>query len=259
MFQMQIRSGNIALLAPFCLFAASQLSATVLTFEFGHGTVVNEQYAPLGVHISAINPNRSFDLATAFDTMESGTQDPDLESPFDGGNAQTEALGNVLIISESDDSGESVVPEPDDEGRRPAGELIFDFDQVQTIIGFHVLDVEEGQEVNGSSVEFYLNNVLVDSVPFADLPSMTPGIVFADNYANVVNPFGLQSGSGFDRVVFVMGGSGAIDNVVFGVPEPGLWGLMGLGGLLLFPRRRKSRLSSETSHSRIFKETTGTE
>ena len=223
------------------LLAAGQLSATVLTFDeplFDHGTVVNEHYAFLGVHISAINYNRSFHLATAFDTMESGTEDSDLEWEFDGGNAQTTVLDNVLILSERDDFDEGIVDRPDDEGRRVAGELIFDFDQVQSIIGFHVLDVERGPEVDESALLFYLNNVLVDSVPFAALPGMTPGIVFADNYANVVNPF--APASEYDRVVFLMGGSGAIDNVVFGIPEPSVW-FLGLSGLSLFVRRRGSR------------------
>ena len=231
------------------LLAAGQLSATVLTFDepllFEHGIVVSEQYAFLGVHISANNYNRNFDLATAFDPKTSDTKDPDLQWEFDGGNAQDTVLDNVLVLSERDDFDEGIVDRPDDEGGRVAGELIFDFDQVQSSIGFHVLDVERGPEVDESALLFYLNNVLVDSVPFAALPGMTPGIAFEDNYANVVNPFAVSE---YNRAVFVMGGSGAIDNVVFGIPEPSVWLLFGLSGLSLFVRRRDSRSSTEISH-----------
>ena len=107
-----------------------------------------------------------------------------------------------------------LVDRPDDEGERVIGKLSFDFEQIQSTIGFHVLDIERGPEVDESAFLFYLNNALVDSVPFAALSGMTLGIVFAGNYANIVNSSAPVSE--YDRVLFLMGGSGTIDKVVWG-------------------------------------------
>ena len=245
------RTGAVALWALVGLMAVgSSARATTVDFEtLVHGKVVTDQFlASHGLTISAVNPNRSHDLAIIFDSMENGTSDPDLEGPpWAGGNLPSDTvLGNMLIIAEKGtQSIPGIVDDPNDEGHRPAGDLIFDFTDPMTSFGFDIVDVES-VTLENAFITFYLNSLQVGQVQLSDLSntrsiSLDPTIQFGNNSANRIQPItaGDLGASGFDRVVFSMGGSGAVDNVTF-VPEPGSLALIALAGVVVCRRRRRA-------------------
>ena len=89
------RSGSL-LIAVALTAVASPATAGTITFDepllaLVHGEVVDTDFA--GVTITAVNPNKAFDLAVVFDTTVMGTSDPDLEDPFTAGNAAGEREG----------------------------------------------------------------------------------------------------------------------------------------------------------------------
>ena len=217
-----------------CAGLAMSASADVIDFSsLSHGEIVNSQFSSMGVNISAINFNQSFDLAVAFDTSLSGTADPDLEGPWSMGNTDLNtALGNVLIIQENDDI------DPDDEGGRPAGQLIFDFDMSIQSFGFTVVDVEDSTSEN-SVIEFFSGGSLVGSINFDQFEaggSNDFGAIYGNNSINLIGE--LSPGANFDQVVITAGGSMGFDNVSFTVPAPGSLELFGLGVGALARRRR---------------------
>ncbi|MFI4898425.1 MAG: PEP-CTERM sorting domain-containing protein [Phycisphaerales bacterium JB059] len=229
-----------------CAIGAMTAAAGAQTIDFNtlvHGEIVTNQFAPLAT-ISAINPNRPFDIAAAFDTTLMGTSDPDLEGPpWSGGNlaiSDTKVhLGMALIIAEnSTGAGDGILDNPDDEASRPAGQLIFDFSSVYNTFGFDVIDIE-GVVEESSSLEFYLAGGLVETIDFTEFttlasPHYDATIVFGNNHANRVSPIDIVDG--FDRVVINVGGSAAFDNIV--VPAPSGVAMLGLGALLANRRRR---------------------
>ena len=243
----------MAMIAPFA-------SAGVTTFDFEslvHGEIVTNQFAPL-LNVSAINPNRGFDIAAAFDTSLMGTADPDLEGPpWAGGNlaiSPTETqLGRALIIAENDTdaNADGILDDPDDEGSRPAGQLIFDFSMDINAFGFDVIDIE-GNVMEFSRLEFFNDGMLVGTVGFNEFTSAAStfydaSIQFGNNSANRISPitssllvdagFG-DAVDGFDRVIIHAGGSSAYDNITIPAPS-GLLAIAG-GWMMLNPRRRRA-------------------
>jgi hypothetical protein len=208
-----------------------------------HGDVLDDQYSVLGVHLSADNPNRAFDIAVAFNTNANGTADADLEAPFAGGNLVGTDLGNVMIISENPAGSQ-----PDDEGNRPAGTLIVDLDFQASALGLDVLDIDS-VTAEGGGIDFFLEGTLVGSFDWVDLVTAASGlfdasIVFGDHSANRIASIALSDlegsdGSAFDRFVIRMGGSGAVDNLEITevVPEPSAALLVACAGMLLALRR----------------------
>lgn len=248
----RIRILTFSLVAAFA--AASTANAGVLDFDgFAHGQIMtNQLQASDGVTISAVNPHRSFDIAAIFNTQFAGpTPDPDLVGPtWAGGNlAPNTVLGNALILATNNAlSAPGILAVPNDEGNRPAGELILDFDTPQTSIGFDLIDVESITAEDGM-VMFYLDGILLDSVAFDEFVMagqfFDPTVSFGDNSANRISPISIGdlnpmtrgTAAGFDRVVFALGGSGAIDTITY-VPEPTTLSLVALGGIALVRRRR---------------------
>jgi hypothetical protein len=237
-------------LVAFGLLLSSQAGAATIDFDTDsagnpilHGDVITTQYLADDVRISAVNPNRSHDLAMAFDSDASGTRDSDLEYAWAGGNLAGTRLGGLLILAE-----DPVIP--DDEGSRPAGQLIFELlgDPAQSI-GFDLVDVESAIAEPGG-IDLYLGGALQASYSFAAFtdPSSDlydPTVVFGDRFANRIAPINLSAlGLRFDEAVFRLGGSGAVDNVVVEVQpltEPSAMVLLALaltGGALT--RRRQS-------------------
>lgn len=230
------------------VLAAAGAGAQAQTINFNtllHGEIVTSQFSPL-LTVSAINPNRAFDIAAAFDTSLMGTSDPDLEGPpWSGGNlaiSNTKVhLGMALIIAENDTDADfdGILDDPDDEGSRPAGQLIFDFDQAYAVFGFDVIDIE-GVVEESSSLEFYLGGALVETIDFTEFTNnasshFDASIVFGNNHANRVSP--IDVAGGFDRVVINVGGSAAFDNIT--IPAAPTGALVALGAPLAARRRRR--------------------
>ncbi len=248
------------------LFGLGTSSAGIITFDsIAHGEEATTQIP--GLTISAINfSNGTIDnagdhpnMALGFDSGETGTRDDDLEGPpWAGGNLSaadlaTLELGTMIIIAENsfdvrnNDTGapgsDGLVDNPDDEGNRDAGVISFEFDSAITSVGFDLVDVEgigPGQEPGNFAV-FFMGGAAIDTVSFEEFlaaGAYDQGAVFGNNTVNRIAPIG---GFGmFDRVDITLGGSGAVDNLVFGVPVPGVVGLLALGlGLLGLSHRRE--------------------
>lgn len=224
-------------LTPIALTAAVMVSAAgadTLDFsDLSHGDVVAAQYAGQGVNIAAVNFDNLLDpdLAMIFDTSLTGTADGDLEDPFSSGNTDLNTpLGNVLIISENGT--------PNDEGSRPAGTITFTFDMLVTSFGFHVVDLES-ETAEQSSLDFYRNGGLVESVDFAEFlagGSHDNAVIYGNNSINLVNEFAVAGG--YDELVINVGGSMGFDNITYTIPTPGALALFGFGGALMSRRRR---------------------
>jgi len=241
-------AASLVISAVLCLGANTALAAVIDFNSLVHGEIVTTQFAPT-VTISAVNPNRPHDLAIIFDSQETGTADPDLEGPpWAGGNlAPGTVLGNLLIIAENDvdANNDDLIDNPDDEGARPAGSLIFEFGQAIGVFGFDIVDIE-GSIQEASTIEFFSGNTLLTTVSFADFvtagPLFDPTVVFGNNTANRIIPLVDQQLGivPFDKVILNLGGSSAIDNLI--VPEPSTFflGAIALATLLLGGSRRRT-------------------
>lgn len=219
----------------------SGANALTLTFDedfIGHGSIINDQYADLGVTISAENYSKGPDLAVAYDTTARKSnritnRDSDLTG--DWGN------GNALIIQENDVCNEKYCLMPDDEGSRPSGSLYFDFDYVINSFSFDFIDIET-PEKTGAAVNYLDDtNTIVGSISFDSLN----GVVFGDNTYNSTEEISL-AGLGVTTLQFVLGGSGALDNIsVSTVPLPASASIFALGlfGLQIFRRRLQKKKS----------------
>jgi hypothetical protein len=207
--------------------APAQLGIDFNTLQ--HGEIVTTQFvASLGMTVSANNPNRPFDLAIIFDSTRTGTADPDLEGPnWSRGNIPSgTVLGDMLILAENNvdtSPPNGLIDDPDDEGNRPAGDLIFSFNRQISIFGMDVVDIEGVMDENGM-ISFFQGATQLAVVNFSQFvtpgPFFDPTISFGDHSANRIRPItAAQLGiTSFNRVVVRMGGSGALDNVL--IPEP---------------------------------------
>ena len=122
---------------PEVLDAEPPLSQVTVDFEgddLAAGTIINEQYANIGLTIST---------STEFGAMLFDTNNPTGED-FDLAAAD---LGNVLVISEDGDTSD-----PDDNAQ--GGTLTFEWDNSVDITGVDLLDIDE----SGSSITFFDDN-----------------------------------------------------------------------------------------------------
>lgn len=236
----------LSALAVMTLASTASATPTTITFEGQqHGRILSNQFIAQGLtSITANNPNRSFNIAAIFDTTRTGTADPDLEDPWDGGNLSSNTiLRNVVIIATNNvGAGDGVLDDPNDEGNRPAGSLSFQFASPLPYFGFDIVDLE-GVIQESSNLQFFLGGMSVGSVSFSQFvtnnnPYFDPTVDFGDNSANRIRPITAASlgAAGFDRVVLNLGGSGAIDNLV--VPAPST-AMLAIGAGLLASRRRR--------------------
>lgn len=148
------------------------------------GTWITDQFASLGLNISAVNNVAGHpDKAILFDSENPTGEDPDLSTPGSGAN-NDEPLGLVLIIAEDDVDidGDGLVDDPDDE--QGGGQITFEFDETVTFFTTRVLDVD-GMERDVFRF-FDLNGNLIDILEIGSLgdnsvqdlanPSPIPGV-----------------------------------------------------------------------------------
>ena len=111
--------------------------------DLSHGQIVDNEFSNgiNGFTVSGVNIGGGPDLIVAFDTFAQNTEDPDLEDPFDIGNANTSEIFrdlqdpnslesntsrffDALVIQENGredpDNKGFITTDPDDEGTRPA-------------------------------------------------------------------------------------------------------------------------------------------
>jgi len=239
---------RLALIAAAALWVAGSAGAAPITLTFDdlglvHGSVVNTQYS--GVTISADNIGGGPDLAVAFDSNLSNTRDEDLEfgNGWSAGNlAPDTRLGNLLIIQENPNGcQDGICDAPDDEGSRPAGSLIFDFDVAVTSFQFDVVDIESFALENGSVTLF--DGASSMTLTLAQIFPLDG--VLGDNSANRLDPILVSALSGISQITRVelnFGGSVGVDNVTFEpVPEPSTAALLALGVVALGARARSRR------------------
>jgi len=224
----------LSLLVIFVLISPGNAEALdTIDFEsLSNKQIVDNEFA--GLTISANNIGGGPDLAVIFDSQVVQGGDPDLNGPllfdWDIGNLSPNTpLGNLLIIQETSCNGQCndfIDVDPDDEGSRPAGELIFDFDSSICKFGLDIVDIEGPDEFgndSGFAAAFFMGGSELLRVGFDDLitnngnPFFDPSIEFGDNSANTVTPFtaGIMGLTGFDEVKINLGGSGAVDNIKF--------------------------------------------
>lgn len=255
-----IRLPKMAALACAAGIALGASSANAETIDFNnllHGEIVTNQYfLSHGLTISGVNYDGP-DAVVAFDSNRTGTPDPDLQGKnWSTGNiASGTDMGKMLILPENvkDLNNNGRVDVPDDEGSRPAGYFTFTWDAPISLFGVSVIDIEGVTErtPGGHLIDFYMDLVKVGSVGFDDLLDNSSSfydatIKFGDHSANTISPITASAigATQFNRVVLHMGGSGAVDNLVFEkfttIPEPASLGLLGMGAMMLVcrPRRR---------------------
>ena len=196
--------------------SAGMAAADTITFsdnflnwpsELSHGDFVSDFDFGNGL-TGSITVSGGTDKAQIYDTTTTGGRDPDLESPTLFGGGPVYDGDNVLIIAENDSTAT-----PDDNAR--GGTITFMFDSVVEFTGVTLIDAEP----NGQEIQIIAGATDLGSFSNAD-----------DTYS-VIGGFSYFT----DTITFVLGGSGAIDNLkVSAVPLPApilmlLTALCGLG------------------------------
>jgi hypothetical protein len=99
-----------------------------------HGTVLGEQYASLGVHISAVANAGHPNAAIVFDSNLPPTHDPDLAV----------GVGNIAILAKNlnDADSDDLVDDPDENDF--GGKQIYTFDEPKHIGSFLFIDKDHG-------------------------------------------------------------------------------------------------------------------
>jgi len=168
---------------------------------FTAGEVVTEQWAAIGLHVSATSqlpgqPNKLI----VFDSSNPSPADPDLVTPGYGPNNDT-ALGKLLIIAENDidANNDTFVDSPDDAFN--GGLMHFNFDQPQVMCSATFVDVDDTEVGLGiTRLRFYGDNA---------------GTIFL---GSLIVPMGADNNvtklffhiEGVRRLDVKMGGSGAL-------------------------------------------------
>jgi len=216
----------------------SAVDAEALLFDFEDletGEIISSQYFDdYGVIISAKNFGWGPNLAIIFDSQNPTGSDYDLAGPsWEGGNLATgnTVLGKILIIAENDIDAnlDGLVDNPDDEGNRPAGSILFEFESKICSVGFDLIDVEGPSEFgrdSGFVATFFIEDISLARVGFdqfinEDSIFFDTTVEYGNNKANRILPITVEQLSEYtgtkitaiDRVEFNLGGSSAIDNV----------------------------------------------
>lgn len=120
------------------------------------GTLLGEQYAAQGIHISAdANEAGKPDQLIVFDSNASGTRDPQMEVD----------IGNLAIIPEHliDANGDGLVDDPNN--TQGGGRQIYTFDHDRIVRSFVIVDIDHGHPSTPHAVAFDANGNQIVRVP----------------------------------------------------------------------------------------------
>ncbi len=227
-----------------CLGPAASSAGTITFDSFTNGEIITSAN---GVGISALNLGDGPDIAAIFDAASGlPSADSDLLQPFSVGNtALNTPLGNMLVIAEHPEETGGILDSPDDEGSRPAGILTLTFPDPITMFGLHLVDIESSTAEAGSLQFFDGGLTPFLTVSFMDIEDpvdpMDPfgnAAIYGNNSINLIQPFAVANAT---KVEIHLGGSGAVDNIFYAVPEPGTLFLIGLGVAVGGRARRRQR------------------
>ena len=213
------------------MLAFSTAQAMVLDFEgFNLGQIIDDEYAGMGVTISG-SGNTNGLPAVVFDTANPTGGDFDLGGPFSrvsGDFVETLDPGYVLILQENDTCGTSLCDEPDDDAN--GGSFTFSWDSPIILNSLDFFDIEAHEAGAPITITLATTNGI--------LPTFTVPETGGDNTWGRVNFEGI---SNVVSMTVNLNGSGAIDNLDFAIPLPGVAWLFFPGLAVLGTRIRRRR------------------
>jgi len=117
-----------------CVNQFSSHDICVINFDgLPHGTLLAEQYAAQGIHISGVGfRNNTINQLIVFNTAVTGSPDPDLQ--VNAGNIA------ILPVDLTDANGDGLVDSPND--HTDGGTQIYRFDSPRDVISFNYIDKE---------------------------------------------------------------------------------------------------------------------
>jgi hypothetical protein len=173
------------------------------------GTLLSEQYAGLGIHISAIANEGRPNQLIVFDSNASGTPDPDLEAD----------IGNLAIIPEhliDTSPADGLVDVPNDSIR--GGKQIYTFDHERIVGTFSIVDIDHGDPDSHYAAAYDASNNLIKKVPI-------PIHFDTERHVETVT----VNASGVRRLEIVYRDSAGVTDIDLGCPgagqgcTPGYW------------------------------------
>jgi hypothetical protein len=126
------------------------------------GTILREQYAAYGVHITAVANGDHPDAAIVFDSNGSSSHDPDMEV----------GVGNISILARNlkDENADGLVDFPDENNF--GGVQIFTFDRPVSVASFMFIDKDHGSA--DKAIAYGASDDVIKTVP---IPSAGNGSV----------------------------------------------------------------------------------
>ena len=139
-----------------------------------HGTILSEQYASQGVHITAVGTNGP-DAAIVFDTNRPPTHDPDLAVD----------IGNIAILARSlsGSASDGIVDDPDE--NNSGGKQTYSFDQPVSIGSFFFVDKDHGTPDKAIAYDASNNVIKEVLIPVSTNGSVQEINVNADNVSRL--------------------------------------------------------------------------
>jgi hypothetical protein len=135
------------------------------------GTIIGEQYASYGVHISVVANGGHPPAAIVFDSNASGSNDPDLEVD----------IGNISILARDvkDENGDGLVDFPDE--NNSGGAQILTFDQPVHVESFVFIDKDHGVPDKATAYDASNHEIKTVPIPVGANGSVQTINVDADN------------------------------------------------------------------------------
>ena len=163
-----VSSGQLRLTAGLDDAQAQAAPCEELVLDFAglpKGTLLGEQYAAQGIHISG-NANEAGrpDQLIVFDSNASGTRDPFMEVD----------IGNLAIIPDhlNDPNGDGLVDDPNN--TEEGGVQIYEFDHPRIVRSFVIVEIDHGVQASQQAFAYDGDGNLIKQVP---IPIAGPGSV----------------------------------------------------------------------------------